>query len=202
MLLKSRCMEHDFYQTLDVTPHASAKAIKQAYYKQAKHFHPDRNQSDDAAEQFIQVKKAYEVLSNPVLRKRYDFEQRQARRQFHSNGKRASYHNQNWSSGDFEAAGYPFEFDTPGVSHQNRPILYNCFFAFGIVAGIMLVGLSIKLFYITEGIQKLACIFVFPGLIFIHDGWMGLSWNQERPFWIRISKKMRSFFRINFDLDA
>jgi len=62
----------DFYKILDITRDADEKAIKAAYRKMAKFYHPDINKSDGTTEQFQRVNRAYEVLTDPVLRKRYD----------------------------------------------------------------------------------------------------------------------------------
>lgn len=61
------------YETLGVTPQADAKQIKVAYYEKSKKYHPDMNQSPDAAVKFQKVNAAYEVLSNEQLKEEYDF---------------------------------------------------------------------------------------------------------------------------------
>ncbi len=194
-------MEYDFYRILKVSPQANFATIKRAYYQQAKHFHPDKNKAEDASEKFILIKMAYETLSDPESRKRYDFDRRRAHRMAFARNRRQNVHADSAETEeDFDPA-YPYTFETEGVSYKDRPFLYNCFFAFGIIAGILLVGLSIKLYFITEGVQRIACIFIFPGLVFIHDGWMGLSWNQERTVLHRFTDRLRKFFRVDFDLD-
>jgi molecular chaperone DnaJ len=56
-----------------VTREASADEIKKSYKKLAVQFHPDRNQGDDTASvRFKEVAEAYEILSNPDTRSRYD----------------------------------------------------------------------------------------------------------------------------------
>ena len=62
----------DFYQVLGVSRSADAKEIKSAYRKKAKQFHPDANPGKDTTEQFQNVNRAYEVLNNPDLKKKYD----------------------------------------------------------------------------------------------------------------------------------
>lgn len=63
----------DYYSTLGVSPDADAKAIKQAYRKLARQYHPDVNPGDRTSEEkFKEINEANEVLSDPEKRKKYD----------------------------------------------------------------------------------------------------------------------------------
>lgn len=64
--------EQDFYRTLGVSRSADPKQIKSAYRQKAKQFHPDANPGKDTTEQFQEINRAYEVLNNPDLKKKYD----------------------------------------------------------------------------------------------------------------------------------
>jgi molecular chaperone DnaJ len=63
----------DYYQILGVNRNASEKEIKQAFRRLARKHHPDLNPGDKSAEaKFKEINAAYEVLSNPEKRKKYD----------------------------------------------------------------------------------------------------------------------------------
>ncbi len=63
----------DYYKTLNVSRGASTEDIKKAFRKLARKYHPDVNPGDKKAEEkFKEINEAYEVLSDPEKRKRYD----------------------------------------------------------------------------------------------------------------------------------
>lgn len=65
--------KQDYYELLGVARNADATAIKKAYRKLAKKYHPDTNAGDPTAEQkFKDVTEAYSILSDPEKRKLYD----------------------------------------------------------------------------------------------------------------------------------
>ena len=63
----------DYYEVLEVPKTATAEEIKKAYRKKAIQYHPDKNPGDkEAEEKFKEAAEAYEVLSDPQKRQRYD----------------------------------------------------------------------------------------------------------------------------------
>jgi curved DNA-binding protein len=63
---------HDFYEVLGVSRNASPEEIQQAYRKLARTYHPDVNKDPGAEEKFKEISEAYDVLSDPATRRRYD----------------------------------------------------------------------------------------------------------------------------------
>ena len=60
----------NFYEILELSPDCSLEDIKNSYRQLCKIYHPDRN--PDNKDKFIEIKKAYDILSDEDLRKEYD----------------------------------------------------------------------------------------------------------------------------------
>lgn len=65
-------MATDFYDALGVATTASTEEIQRAYRKLARRLHPDVNSDPGAEERFKEISEAYQVLSDPEQRKKYD----------------------------------------------------------------------------------------------------------------------------------
>ena len=102
-------MKRDYYEVLGIDKNADASAIKKAYRKLAKKYHPDTNAGNPKAEQmFKEVTEAYSVLNDPE--KLYDqygmaafeegFSEEQARRAANG-GAFSGFHFENGEAGDF-----------------------------------------------------------------------------------------------------
>ncbi len=65
-------MPKDYYDILELSRNAEPEAVKKAYRRLAKRYHPDVNKTTEAADRFKEVQEAYDVLSDTKKRKLYD----------------------------------------------------------------------------------------------------------------------------------
>lgn len=65
-------MARDYYEILGVSRDADKEEVKRAYRRLARKYHPDVNKEAGAEERFKEINRAYEVLSEPETRSRYD----------------------------------------------------------------------------------------------------------------------------------
>jgi len=64
--------DKDYYQILGINKDACPKEVKKAFRKLALKYHPDKNKEKGAEEKFQKIAEAYEVLSDPEKKKKYD----------------------------------------------------------------------------------------------------------------------------------
>ncbi|UCG12565.1 MAG: J domain-containing protein [Deltaproteobacteria bacterium] len=67
-------MRRNYYVILGVSPTADQQKIQKAYRTVVKKFHPDATGTRESAERFLEIKEAYETLTDEVRRKEYDEE--------------------------------------------------------------------------------------------------------------------------------
>jgi curved DNA-binding protein len=109
----------DYYQTLGVSKNATQEEIKSAFRKLARKYHPDTAKDKKSAEErFKEINEAYEVLSDPEKRKKYDA------------------YGANWQQGGFQPPpggggayeGFPGGFKEGGVEFHFRGTGFSDFF--------------------------------------------------------------------------
>lgn len=176
----------DLYRTLGLDYTADPQAIRMAYRALAKRFHPDVSTLPDAHERFVAITEAYEVLSDPVARARYDrtrsspspkrsspaAEARHARateaRQQAARAKAADYSRMRYEQFDADV------FDT--VAGYVVPKMLGCF-GIGVVATVVLVLLVLlaqQVDWLGAPVALLAFLGFIPGIVYasMHfDNW-------------------------------
>jgi molecular chaperone DnaJ len=65
-------MTGNHYQTLEISHKSTPDEIKQAYRRLARQFHPDSQNDSASHDKIVAINAAYEILSDPRLRKDYD----------------------------------------------------------------------------------------------------------------------------------
>lgn len=99
----------DYYEILGVSPNADAKTIKQAYRKLARQHHPDVNPGNkEAEEKFKTINEAYQALSNPEQRKKYDEVRSQYQRWQQSGKNPRDFNWQSWAAQPGQEANVPY----------------------------------------------------------------------------------------------
>jgi molecular chaperone DnaJ len=100
--------KRDYYEVLGIGKDAGTDDIKKAFRTLAKQHHPDMNDGDKASEaKFKEINEAYEVLSNPEKKSRYD--------QFGHAGTQPGYGEGGFGAGDFGDIGDIFDMFTGGM---------------------------------------------------------------------------------------
>ena len=78
--------QRDYYSTLKISPNATTEEIKASFRNLARQYHPDLNPDDpQAAEYFKEISEAYETLSDPRKRRRYDRDRKLTEKNYPTN---------------------------------------------------------------------------------------------------------------------
>jgi molecular chaperone DnaJ len=64
--------KRDYYEVLEIPRSANEEDIKKAFRRKALQYHPDRNKEEGATERFKEINEAYQILSDPEARARYN----------------------------------------------------------------------------------------------------------------------------------
>ncbi|XP_038054197.1 dnaJ homolog subfamily B member 9-like [Patiria miniata] len=120
LLLVVEGKEEDYYKLLGIKRTATDKEIKKAFRKLAVIYHPDKNKDPDAEAKFVEIAKAYEVLSDPEQRRLYD---QLGRKQFENRGNHGSRGGTRQGSqqrGNFDYKSFFRDFDSSFSNFRNR----------------------------------------------------------------------------------
>lgn len=123
----------DYYQILGVSKQADEKEIKRAFRKLAQKYHPDKNPGNKAAEEkFKSINEAYEVLSSPENRAKYDQLGQNYHRYQQMGGNPADYDFSQWFSGGGQSQRVNVDFgDLFGGSSGGMSDFFNAIFGGG-----------------------------------------------------------------------
>lgn len=92
----------DYYEILGIRKDADNREIRRAFKKLAITLHPDKNQDDpEAHEKFLKINKAYEVLKDEEMRKKYDLYGEEGLDSSHSSNWRGNFHSWKYYSESF-----------------------------------------------------------------------------------------------------
>ncbi|MBV6644744.1 MAG: DnaJ domain-containing protein [Cyclobacteriaceae bacterium] len=129
----------NYYQVLEVSEDASDEVIKAAFKKKALLYHPDKNGGDpEMEERFKEINLAYQVLSNPYQRARYDLQLRYGQYQKHVVHRSRPYKPKTYKAND----------SAPEADYRENWIATVYAFGFTlVVAVIIMTGIGLKNYY-------------------------------------------------------
>jgi curved DNA-binding protein CbpA len=177
-------MLYDFYKILDLPRTASSEDIKRAYRNKAKRIHPDINNSPKANEVFAVVNEAYETLSDDQKKYFYDLKLNYIDTEKANAERKKQYYGSSVKNDTFSNSSHfqnewhniskaAYQEKTDADYYRQSPILYNLFFASGMLIGFIIIIVTIvgtfKNFWPFPFI-----IIVVPGFILVREGWNGM----------------------------
>ncbi|MEZ4738623.1 MAG: DnaJ domain-containing protein [Flavobacteriales bacterium] len=179
----------DLYRVLGLTHTADTLSVRNAYRALAKRYHPDVSTLPDAEERFVRITEAYEILSDPIKRARYDRTQaspsprtapprQQARYEKHvhrdkrdAQERAAKYGRMRYQQFDHEYFDNPVQYFAPKIA--------GCF---GIIVAVLLVMATIGIILEQFGLPVgLVALLILPGIPF--GVWLSSSfdmWHNRR----------------------
>ncbi len=139
-------MDYNFYSILGVSPIASAKEVKAAYKQLALKYHPDKNPGNARAEELFKlVNSAYQTLSNPSKRARYDMRlQLQRQRQRAVSQHHTTYYDPRYAP-TRPPAGVTERHYRKREPKPDRFSRKDWYITFGFVAGLLFFSMILKL---------------------------------------------------------
>lgn len=155
-------MDHarrDHYSVLGIPRTATADTIRNAYRAQVKRAHPDRDPSPQAAQRFMEIHQAYEVLRDPLLRLAYDARFRTEPRPMPR--ERPTYSQRMPSEEDLSVRSWSF------IGLHLTGLIFGIVLVIGLVLGV-----------VFDGWPWYGIVFSIFGLIVIPDAWRGLRMRK------------------------
>ena len=125
---------NDHYSILGLTKNATVAEIKAAYRRLVKIYHPDKNPNNHAAvEVFRKIQQAYELLSNPITRSKYDakinyteyFSQQKAKQPQRSRTKQYSFTDEDLKKRQYYKEHYKRKASTKQNNNRDAKKQYN-----------------------------------------------------------------------------
>lgn len=184
-------MQYDYYKILEIPRNASLEDIKKAYRLKAKLVHPDVNNSPKANEVFAIVSEAYDVLCDEQKRYLHDIKlnyidaekiNAEKKRQYYGNSSKndtfsnTSNNNFNYDWNSFSQ--YAYKEKTDEDYYKQSPLLYNLFFASGMLIGFIIVIIS--LYGTLNNYWPIPFVLLcIPGFILVREGWKGMMGKKS-----------------------
>lgn len=182
-------MQYDYYKILEISRTASIDDIKKAYRLKAKLVHPDVNNSPKATEVFAVVSEAYDVLCDEQKRYMHDIKlnyidtekiNAEKKRQYYGNSaKNDTFSNTANTNSDWNSSNqYVYKEKTDEDYYKQSPILYNMFFASGMLIGFIIIIISI--YGTLYNYWPIPFILIsIPGFILVREGGRGLMGKKS-----------------------